>query len=282
MPFSWKKRKPVIILSFLIFAQLILISVQAPLGEEDHYLKRFTFSVFSAVQNGSLSLFRRAAGIWRDYFALHGARAENARLRKELVFLRQENTLLHSLLQVYRSEEEIRKVLAGIVEGILPARVIGLDAGNIWKSLTINKGSLDGVEPNMVVLNDRGHLVGRVIGPVSLKESRVQLITDNESGVHVKPAGKEVPGVLAGRGNGTCQLEFVLSTDTEVVSGDLLITTGSDGVYLPDLPAGRVRSVVRQEGLFKRIEVEPLFTIGGLETVAVITRGAEAPFREGP
>jgi rod shape-determining protein MreC len=270
MPFSWKKRKNLIVLAFLIFAQLILISVQVPLGEEENFIEKFVFSVFSPIQHGVVSFFRGIGGVWKSYFDLRRVKQENQSLQQKIYLLKQENQLLWSLLEKYKSEKEIVDVLINMQRNILPARIIGMDASNIWNSVVVNKGSLDGVKKDLVVLDENGQLVGRVVEPVAFREARVQLITDNESGVHVHPEGKETAGVLSGDGAGFCDLEFILSTDTEVSEGDRLITTGVDGIYLPGILTGHVYSVKEDVNLYKIIKVKPAFRIQDTDRVAII------------
>jgi rod shape-determining protein MreC len=270
MPSSVKNAKNLIILLFLIFVQLVLISIQVPMGEESNYFERVVFSVFSPINNGVVSVFRGIGNLWKNYFGLHKAQKDNQRLQIEVFRLNQENSLLRSMLGTYKTEKEMLNRLSELEGNILPARVIGLDASNFWKSLVINKGSMDGVTKDMVVLDKQGQLVGRVVEPITYKQARIQLVTDTESGVHVIPQGKNIPGIINGIGNGLCNLEYILATDTFVVEGDSLVTTGFDGIYMPGILVGRVVSVEENISLFKEIKVEPAFQIQNLDILAVI------------
>jgi rod shape-determining protein MreC len=270
MPVSLKKIKSLIILLALIFCQLVLISIQVPMGDDANYFERVVFSVFSPVNSGVASVFQGIGSIWKNYFGLHRVQKENQRLQEDVFRLNQENSLLRSILRTYKTEKEMLGLLHQLEGGILSARVVGLDASNIWKSLVINKGSLDGVKKDMVVLDKKGHLVGRVVDPVTFKQSRVQMITDSQSGVHVVPQEKNIPGVINGTGNGQCMLEFILATDNSIAEGDRLITTGLDGIYVPGVLVGHVVSVVENISLFKEIKVEPAFKIKDLDLLAII------------
>ncbi len=278
MPFSLKKAKSVIILIALIFFQLVLISIQVPMGDEPNYFERAVFSVFSPIKHGVASVFRGIGNLWKNYFGLHNAQKDNQRLQKEVFRLSQENSLLRSMLRTYKTEKEMLDILLELEGNIMSARVIGLDASNIWKSLVINKGSMDGIKKDMFVLDKQGYLVGRVVGPITLKQARVQMITDIESGVHVIPRGKDIPGIISGTGNGQCNLEYILATDTLIEEGDELITTGFDGIYLPGILVGHVVSIVGNITLFKEIKVEPAFKIQKLDLLAVITKDANEFF----
>lgn len=271
MPFSIKNAKSLIILLSLIFLQLVLISIQVPMGDESNYFEMVVFSVFSPINNGVVSVFRGIGSLWKNYFGLHKVQKDNQRLQEEMFRLNQENSLLRSMLRTYKTEKEMLDLLLEFEGSILPARVIGMDASNVWKSLVINKGSLDGVKKDMVVLDKQGHLVGRVVEPVAFKQARIQMITDTESGVHVIPQGKNVPGIINGIGNGQCNLEYILATDTLIVEGDSLITTGIDGIYMPGVLVGHVVSVVENTSLFKEIKVVPAFKMQDLDLLAVVT-----------
>lgn len=271
MPVSLKKAKSLIILLSLIFLQLVMISIQVPMGDDSNFFERVVFSFFSPIKHGTVSLFQGIGNVWKNYFGLHAAQKDNQRLQEEVFRLNQENSLLRGMLRTYKAEKEMIDLLHELEGNILPARVIGLDPSNIWKSLSINKGSRDGVRKDMVVLDEQGNLVGRVVEPISLKQARVQLITDTESGVHVVPQEKNVPGIINGIGNGQCELEYVLATDTMIEEGDSLITTGMDGIYMPGILVGYVVTVDTDISLFKTIKVIPAFRMQNLDVLAVVT-----------
>jgi rod shape-determining protein MreC len=242
------------------------------MGDESNYFERVVFSVFSPISNGVVSIFHGIGNIWKSYLGLYNVQKNNQKLQEDIFRLNQENSLLRGILRTYRMEKEMLGFLQALEEDILPARVVGMDASNIWKSLMINKGSLDGVKKDMVVLDKHGNLVGRVVDPVSFKQSRVQMITDSQSGVHVIPREKNIPGIINGIGNGKCKLEYIHATDTFVAEGDDLITTGVDGIYIPGILVGHVRYVEENITLFKEIEVIPAFAIEDLQLLAVIKR----------
>jgi len=278
MPFSLKKAKSLIVLLSLVLFQLVLISIQVPMGDDSNYFERVVFSVFSPIKHGTVSVFQGIGSIWKNYFNLHKAQKDNQRLQEEVFRLNQENSLLRGMLRTYKTEKEMLDLLLELEVSILPARVIGMDTSNIWKSLVINKGSLDGVKKDMVILDKQGYLVGRVVEPISFKQARVQMITDTESGVYVIPQGKNVPGIISGIGNGHCKLEYVLATDMLIEKGDPLITTGIDGIYMPGVLVGYVISVEANVSLFKGIKVVPAFKIQSLDVLAVITVDANEFF----
>jgi len=272
MPLFLKERKSLLVLTALIFFQLILISTQVPLGYGQNYFEKAVFSFFSPIQHGILSLFRSIGNLWKNYFDLQNVQSQNQKMKDEMFFLRQENNLLRNALENLRSQKEIEESLLKLHENILAAQVIGFDASNFYKSATINKGSLDGVKKDMVVLDENGSLVGRIIDPVALKESRVQLITDNESGVGVFSQKKGVMGILSGDGKGYCFLEYIHVTTEDIYEGEDIITSGKDGLFPSGIKVGKIISITTNTSLFKQVKVEPYFDIRRLDHVAIIMR----------
>ncbi len=272
MPLFLKERKSLVVLTVLIFFQLILISTQVPVGYGENYFEKAVFSVFSPVQHGILSLFRSTGEFWKSYFYLQNVQSQNRKMKDEMFFLRQENNLLRNALENLRGAKEIEESLLRLHENILVAQVIGFDASNFYKSAVINKGSLDGLRKDMIVLDENGSLVGRIINPIALKESRVQLITDNESGVGVFSQSKEVMGILNGDDKGYCFLEYIHVTTEDIYEGEDIITSGKDGLFPSGIKVGKIIAITTRPSLFKQVIVEPYFNIQDLDQVAVIMR----------
>lgn len=280
MPLFLKEKKNLIILISLILVQFILISIQVPLGQKDNYFERAVFSIFSPIQHGIISFFRSIGKIWKNYFYLREVQSQNQIMEKEIFMLRQENNLLKNALQKFRSEKEIQENLLKMHENILPAQVIGLDATNYHKSVIINKGTMDGLKKNMLVLDKNGNLVGRVIGPISLKEARVQLITDNESGIGVFSQQERAMGVLVGDGQGQCSLEYILATTKGISEGEEIITSGFDRMYPSGIKVGKIVSINKTKSLHWEIKVEPYFDFHYLDQVAVIMKDPKEFFEK--
>lgn len=282
MPFFLKERKNLTILIALIFFHFMLISLQVPIGEKSSFFEKAVFSVFSPVRHGVLSFFGAIGSIWRNYFDLRNVQEQNDQMLEEIQYLRQENNLLRNALQNFRSEREIEESLLEMHENILPSQVIGLDPDNFYKSVIINKGTLDGIKKNMIVLDKNGNLVGRIIDPVSLKEARVQLITDNESGISVFAQRNRVPGILVGDGKGQCLMKYVLATtrSEEISEGEDVITSGYDRMYPDGIRAGRILLIASDASLHKHIIVEPYFDFRYLDQIAVIMKDPQEFFKD--
>ena len=282
MPLFLKERKNLTILIALIFFHFFLISMQVPLGENASVFEKTVFSVFSPIRHGVLSFFKGIGNIWKNYFHLRNVQDQNEEMKEEIFYLRQENNLLRNALERFRSEREIEENLLAMHENILPAQVIGLDPSNYYKSVIINRGTLDGIKKNMIVLDKNGNLVGRIIDSISLKEARVQLITDNESGISVFTQMKRVQGILEGDGKGQCLMQYVLATTRpeEISEGEDVITSGYDRIYPLGIRVGRILLIASNASLHKHIIVEPYFDFRFLDQIAVIMKDPKELFKD--
>ncbi len=154
------------------------------------------------------------------------------------------------------------------------ARVIARDGTPWYRTITLDKGSLDGVPLNAPVLSSSG-VVGRVIerGPHA---ARVQLLLDQQAGAGARIERSRITGIVAGQGRsgGGPGAELVMKYVpmlADVVVGDVVVTSGLDRIHPPGLLLGRVRFVRTGAGLFKEILVVPSARFDSLEEVMVVT-----------
>jgi rod shape-determining protein MreC len=266
-----KERKRFLLLLGLVFVHLLLISIQVPRGDQPTYMERAVFSVFVPVQRAVVSFFRGLKSYWAEYFYFRDVQRQNQALRDEAFQLRQENMALKNLLLKLQGERDIQSLLSSVSRSILVASVIGIDPAQVYKSIQLNKGAADGVRKDMVVLDRKGRLVGRVVEPVSAGEARVQLVSDVDSGVGVVTERFRVVGVLQGDGDGKCRLKYIVKTNREVAADEEVLTSGLDGIYPAGIPVGRIVSVTENRELFKQIVVQPYFDLSDLDLVAVFT-----------
>ena len=272
MPLREKRTSFRILIGLIVF-HLLLISIQIPLGSQKKLFESAVFFVFSPVQKTAVSAFHGLESAWNNYFDLRRIRRDNQKLKQELFFLSQEKRFLEDRLQTFKSEAEIRGTLERFRASLIPARVIGTDSGNFYRSLILDKGSLAGVRPDMAVCDRNGDLVGRTIPPVSLNEAMVQLITDPESSVSVVSGLHKVVGIMSGMPQGNlCFLRYILATSQGEEEGEDLITTGYDKIYPAGIRVARILSIKPTKSVFKEIVVKPYFSYATIDAVAILPR----------
>lgn len=221
------------------------------------------------IQNGLTAITQGVSGVWHHYLWLTGAAEENARLREEVALLQQE---LLRTEATHKENQRLRDLLdlkTSLHTPSLTATVIGREATRWFRLLTINKGSEEGIAPGMAVVVPQG-IVGRVT-TVYGHTAQVLLLTDPGSAVAVRLQRSREEGILEGRGGPTCRLKYLLQS-ANVQAGDLVVTSGLDGVFPSGLLVGEVRSAGGTgEGLFQQVTVTPSAALDRLEEIVVIT-----------
>jgi rod shape-determining protein MreC len=121
----------------------------------------------------------------------------------------------------------------------------------------------------MPVVTQQG-LVGR-IEAVTAGAARVQLITDPASTVNVSLEPSQSPAVLSGQITGDLLLDMI-PQETNVQTGDLVLTSGLGGGYPPNILIGQVSGVrSRAQDLFQRATIQSVVDFSQLDIVLVIT-----------
>jgi rod shape-determining protein MreC len=274
-------RRSRFILLGLVLLHLAAISHQVDGGGGVSLLQRLVLGVLAPFQHGVEALAGGVSEAWRGYGFHRETYAQNRRLAARLRELEVElQTQSHRAQEAGRLREllELRRVLP---LDTLPAQVVAR-AGVPWfRSLTIDRGESDGVALDAPILSPTG-VVGRVFatGPHA---ARVQVLLDRECAAGVLVERSRVQGVVSGQeagagpggGGGDLLLKYVTER-ADVVVGDLVVTSGTDGIYPKGFVVGRVRSVGEGAGLFREIRVEPSARFDRLEEVLVVRRARES------
>ena len=207
----------------------------------------------------------------RDYIWFTNLRGENAELKKQVAELESKITTYH---EAFVENLRLRRLLdfkTSVKAETVAAQVIMHDLTGWFQTLMIDKGFKDGIAPDMPVVNDEG-VIGRILD-VSDRHCRVLLITDPGSSVDAVVQRNRVRGVLSGKDANGCLLKYVRS-NLDIQVGDLLISSGKDGVYPKGLRLGVIQAAYKDPvDLFQKIEVKPLVRLSALEEVLIIKRG---------
>jgi rod shape-determining protein MreC len=247
----------------VMIGHLILISAQVQSKAGVPVLEGVTFGVFSRIQGGAAGLFRGVAGTWNSYFNLRGVSAENEALRQQVATL--EVRLQEQRAQAQRADR--LQALLGFKESTaLPTLAAEVIAGNSNPGLltvTINRGTADGVQADMAVISPKG-IIGRIVGPVA---SHAGAVTERAR------AGGVVAGV---EGDPPLAMDLV-SNLADVKPGDVVVASGTDGMFPKGFVVGTVEKSERGPSLYRLITVRPAVDFSSLEDVLVVlvpARGA--------
>lgn len=265
----WQKNRPLMLGAVLLLVALLWYSVSLRRQDQTNLVEGLILSMTGPVQAGFDSLIEGAAGTWNHYLYLVDTVDDNLLLMEENRALKAELTRSDEI----RLENQRLRLLLDFKEAqemaTLPARVIAEDASSWFRTVTIDKGSEDGVTEGLPVVVAEG-VVGRVVRS-SGRYSRVLLITDASSAVATLLQDNRARGVCRGQGD-LLTFDFVLRQE-EVAPGDRVVTSGMGGVFPKGLVVGTVESVDRQEfGLFQTIVITPSVDFSHLEEVLVLLR----------
>jgi rod shape-determining protein MreC len=209
-----------------------------------------------------------ASNVWTDYLNLVGVRKENLKLKETVKLL---NSRLIETGEAAAANERLQALLQlrnSLQAPALAAIIIGEDSSSWFKTVVIDRGSVDGLREGMPVVANDG-VVGQLV-KVAAGSSRVLLLTDHASGIAAVVQRSRARGVVKGTGGGRCSLEFA-QQDDDVKVGDAIITSGIGGIFPKGLPIGEVTMVKKGEyGIFQTVEVRPRVNLDRLEELLVI------------
>jgi rod shape-determining protein MreC len=251
----------------VVLGHVVLISAQVSSRSGVPVLESATFGVFAEVQQGTSSILGGIRHVWHGYVGLRQVRAENEVLRRQLaeaqIALQEQKALadrtrgLEQLLDL-RDRSHLDTVAAEIIAG---------GATPDFRTVTIDKGSREGLLPDMAVIAPAG-VVGRVVVP-STSAAKVQLLIDRNAGVGALIERSRAQGLVVGEGDEWLRMEYV-SEVADVASGDLVVTSGIDGIYPKGFIIGRVVTVEKSGGAYRRILVRPAVDFSSIEEVLVV------------
>ena len=161
----------------------------------------------------------------------------------------------------------IKRAMSKKFKNIQIAKVIQGDVIPNKESIKINIGSNDKVIMGQTVMGANG-LIGQIV-EVALYSSKVLLITDVNSNVPaiITRTGKQV--IVKGRSQDDL-LEISFTDDTDIKSGDLIVTSGQAGRFIASLNIGRIVQIEMNEGeRFAQVLVEPSEYIENINEVIV-------------
>ncbi len=197
-----------------------------------------------------------------------------AQLESKIERLEKDNKMMKMNLQKIDILEDevsrlrsIKRVMSKKFENIQIAKVIQGDVIPNKESIKIDIGSNDKVVKGQTVMGANG-LIGQIV-EVSLYSSKVLLITDINSNVPaiITRTGKQV--IIKGRSQDNL-LEISFTDDTDIKSGDLIVTSGQAGRFIASLKIGRIVKIEMNEGeRFAEVVVEPSEYIENINEVIV-------------
>ncbi len=263
----------------LVSISLITITVDYREGEHGPLasLGRGALTVMSPLQEAASKVTHPIGNLFSTLFRLPSIREENAQLKDHVAELEAQ------LATTTADEQRLHELegLLAVTQSLGPsvhttaAQVIASGVSNFEWTITINKGSSDGIRLEMPVVASGKRLVGHVIR-VDRSSAVVQLIVDPDSSVAGRLEISRTTGLISGEGDQDMRMGLV-DVSTEVQAGEQVVTAGyripgvAQSLYPPGILIGTVSRVVPDpSALEKFITIAPAVDFSGLDIVLVV------------
>ena len=254
------------LLMAVVVGHILLISTQVSTRRGVPVLEALTFGVFAEVQRATTSGIGSVRDVWQNYFALQETRRENQNLRAEVAQLRvglqqeralaEQSRMLQKLLDM-KMETPLKTTAAYVIAG---------GASPDFRTATIDKGTSDGLRPDMAVISPAG-VIGRIILPTA-RAAKVQLLIDRDAAAGAVTERGRAQGVVVGTGT-SLRLDHVPGT-ADIQVGDRVVTSGSEGLYPKGFEIGQIESSERRAGEFSAVIIRPAVEFSSVEAVLVV------------
>ncbi|MGA9986435.1 MAG: rod shape-determining protein MreC, partial [Terriglobales bacterium] len=261
-----------IVLVGVLFAQVLGLAVQVRRttdSEPTRLIRVWAVGTVTPLEKALVWTQTSSRNIWHNYFYLRGVRAENRSLKAQIERMSLEQVRMSQDADQARRLQALLAFKEQFISRTMAAQVIGSSGSELSRSVYIDKGESDGIKPDMAVITADG-IVGKVLR-VYGSTSLVLLIDDQTSGVGVILDKARLQGILRGTPSGEVVLEKVMSDET-VPAGEVVLTSGGDGIFPKGLLVGRVTKVSPGSELFLNIRVRPAADLSRLEEVLVVTK----------
>ena len=256
----------------LLLGNFVLMAYDAKTASQERVIRVWTQAIANFVQSPVTTVSSTVTGFFQSFVNLRSAQTENDQLKQRVQELEvqvqqkeelsKENENLKALLQL-KNESNYK---------VLPAQIIGRDPSLWFDSAIINRGSLDGVKLNMPIVNNGG-LIGRVVS-VSPITAQINLVTKEKSGLGgvIGALGtSSALGVVSGNGKRELLEMGYIPGTIEVQPGEMVYTTGQDGIYPSGLKIGEVVEVKPGSAtVTQQILIKPSAKLYAMEEVAVL------------
>ena len=251
----------------VIVGHVVLISAQVTTRRGVPLLEAVVFGAFAEVQRASDAVAGDVRVWWEDHLALQRVRVQNGELQQELAQLRVRLQQERAAAEQSRTLQTLLSLKTGIALSTTAASVIAGGASPEFRTITIDKGTGEGLRPDMAVIAPSG-VVGRIILPTG-RASKVQLLIDRNAAAGGVIERTRAQGVAVGTGADWMRMEYVPAS-ADLKTGDTVVTSGIDGIYPKGFVIGQIESVHRGIGEYSTIVIRPSVDFSALEAVLVV------------
>lgn len=274
------KKYVLLIVIVLIIVLFVIFSVSLKKERELNKVESFFKDTLIYVEKIVVYPFDYVKNRISDYNELKNVKKDNDILETSMdriLSIETENIELRRQLEALKEELNIDYSLTDYE--YLNASVISRNVGYWYNKITIDKGSYNGVEKDMVVITSKG-LIGRVINTTTFT-SDVKLITtsdtNNKISVHISNGDTNLYGLINGYNYNDNVLELEgISNTKDVNIGDKVYTSGLGGIFPSGILIGTVSEITTDSyDLAKVIKVKPSADFSDINYVSILKRKSD-------
>jgi rod shape-determining protein MreC len=245
---------PIFVSSLILLLAVMSYQISDPITGRS-VLVSVGYRLFSPIQNSLAATYSGTINAVRTYFFLSNTNQENQRLLHENSELKVKLRLAE---EIRKENNRLRRLLAlkdKLPYELLAGEVTARDAkASQSRTLVVNRGARNGIRTMMPVISADG-VVGMTIF-VDVFSSKLLMITDASANIGAMLDRGRVAGILSGDGRDSCILKF-LPINVDVKKGDLVVTSGQEGIFPEGLPVGRVLQQINESTMYRSVEVVP-------------------------
>ena len=279
----FSRYKNPLVLMAVLFIQVIALATQVKRPDNartsgsggTRLIRVWTVTAITPFEHAFVATGHFFRDTWRNYIDLHNVRKQNRELQEEMARMRLEQARLRAGAEEAQRLRALLEFKERYIGKTVAAQVIGSSGSDLSHIISIDKGSLDGLKPEMAVITPDG-IVGKVkdVFPLS---SQVLMITDRGTGAGVILENSRLQCTALGTGQNDLQVKDIMS-DEKIEVGEQAVTSGGDRIYPKGLPVGTVTSVGNDNeggGPFLSVRIKPAANLNRLEEVLIVTKIVE-------
>ena len=221
-----------------IVVGLILLTLSLVAPEQFQRVRGAALDVTSPITGGLHEVTATVEGLFTGAGNYWDAASQNAELKRERQAMLRRMVEAKAIFQENRQLKALLNLREHERSTIATGRVVGSSFNSPRRFAILSAGTSDGVRVGMPVRSPDG-LIGRIIDAGALA-SRVLLVSDRANIVPARLLRNGIPVIAQGRGDGTIDVRPLEVGRNPFKRGDIIITSGTGGLYPPLVPIGRV------------------------------------------
>src|SRR5260370_14495741 len=239
----------------VMLGHILLISVQVSSKSGVPILEAVSFGIFAELQRGVSYGVNGIRQVWGGYAGLRHVKVENEELKRQVAGAQVAGRQQRALASRSRALGKLLELRDRTNLPTIAAEIIAAGATPDFRTLTIDKGTNDGLRKDMAVISPAG-VVGRIVVP-SARAAKVQLLIDGNAAAGALIERSRAQGVVVGGGDARRLLMKYSSEVSDIVVGDVVVTSGIDGIFPKGFIIGRVVAVEKAAAPSNPIVVNP-------------------------